>query len=79
MKIALLLKLASVASSLFVCDAFSPQNGKTRRTQALNAKTLEGWKIDGIIKPINNFILVEKEKAKSESDGGILLSQSVSL
>ncbi len=73
----------TVASVLLSCDAFAPQTQKnvvnvnTRRTHALNAETLEGWKINGNVKPVNNFILIEKAKEQSESDGGILLSNSV--
>lgn len=72
--------LTSITSAyLSTCDAFTPQNNiNTRRTQALHAETLEGWKIDGILKPVNNFILIQKAQEQSESDGGILLSNSVS-
>ncbi len=77
-----LFTLTSVATSLVLSDAFAPQNNvNTQRTtqHTLQAETLEGWKIDGIVKPVNNFILIEKEKEQSASEGGILLSNSVSL
>ena len=85
----ILLALTTIASSFVSNDAFTPlvqQNKnnvvvrKSRRNTPqtlLFAESLEGWKIDGILKPVNNFILVEKAKEQSESDGGILLSNSV--
>jgi len=85
--------LAASTSTLncSTCSAFAPSarqqykigtnNVNKRRTAAppLNAKTLEGWKIDGIVKPVNNFILIQKEKEQSQSDGGILLSNSAKI
>ncbi len=59
------------------CDAFAPSVTGVSRTQALNSETLEGWKIDGTIKPTNNFILIEKAKDAKETDTGILLSEKV--
>jgi chaperonin GroES len=72
-----------ISSSLSSCSAFAPQYTQQQRTTstntALQAELLEGWKIDGVIKPVNNFILVQKAKEKSESDGGILLSNSAKI
>ena len=70
---------ATVASFLVVsnCDAFAPSSNGVSRTRALNAETLEGWKIDGKIKPVNNFVLVKKAEDASETDSGILLSNTV--
>lgn len=70
--------IAIASSSLSSCHAFAPNRVGISTSTALNAETLEGWKIDGVIKPVNNFILIEKAKEQSESEGGILLSKSVS-
>lgn len=72
-----------VSGSSSFCHAFglAPQSAKiTSRTLTLTplhaVKTLEGWKIDGAIKPVNNFILIERAKEEEQSDGGILFSKS---
>jgi hypothetical protein len=75
------IQLATIfSSSISLTQAFAPNsnNAATIRTDTtLHAETLEGWKVNGQIKPVNNFILIEKAKEQSESDGGILLSNSV--
>ena len=45
----------------------------TTRTQ-LFATTLEGRKIKGDVKPLNNFLLVKKAEAQEQTEGGILLT-----
>ena len=82
------LLLLLIVNTFHSCDAFvinnhnhhnnHIHNSKVVVTTTLYAESIEGWKINGIIKPVNNFILIEKEKEQSESDGGILLSKSVS-
>lgn len=59
------------------CNAFAPTIIGVSRAQALNAETLEGWKIDGKIKPVNNFILIRKKENAVETDSGILISDKV--
>lgn len=41
---------------------------------SLFAVTLEGRKIKGEVKPLNNFLLVKKAKAQEQTEGGILLT-----
>jgi hypothetical protein len=61
------------------CHAFAPNNNvASTSTTSLYAKSLEGWKIDGVIKPVNNFILIQKAEEQTKSDSGILFSNSVS-
>jgi hypothetical protein len=86
------MKLFLFATSLVavsICEAFSPlYNGvhptaaattTIRRTthQILKAETLEGWKIDGRIIPVNNFILIKKAEDQKQTETGILLSKTV--
>ena len=83
MKLIVITLSTIISRSSIFCHAFAPQYVEKARsppssTTLLKAETLEGWKIDGIVKPVNNFILVEKAKEQTESDGGILLSNSVS-
>ncbi len=59
------------------CQAFAPSTTAARRTQPLHAETLEGWKIDGMIKPVNNFILIKKAKVEKETQSGIILTKGV--
>lgn len=82
--------LAAIITNPSSCNAFAPQfqfNGATMttmttttttttRTQPLQATNLEGWKIDGHVKPLSNFILIQKAEEASESEGGILFSNS---
>ena len=84
------MKLIGIALAIITsssnCNAFAPHqfsgintsSSNNRRSQPLHAEELDGWKIDGLVKPVNNFILIEKEVDATESEGGILLSQSVS-
>eukprot|EP00553_Chaetoceros_curvisetus_P003382 CAMPEP_0204624930 /NCGR_PEP_ID=MMETSP0717-20131115/10689_1 /ASSEMBLY_ACC=CAM_ASM_000666 /TAXON_ID=230516 /ORGANISM="Chaetoceros curvisetus" /LENGTH=218 /DNA_ID=CAMNT_0051640489 /DNA_START=82 /DNA_END=738 /DNA_ORIENTATION=+ len=50
-----------------------------RRTQPLHAETLEGWKIDGNIKPVNNFILIKKAAVEKETESGIILTKGAAI
>lgn len=69
---------AITTSLLLACQAsaFAPSVRGVRST-SLNAETLEGWKIKGNIKPVNNFILIKKALDQKETDSGILLSNQV--
>jgi hypothetical protein len=76
------MKFLTIATTLLAassCSAFAPSVNGVSRTQALNAKTLEGWKIDGTVKPVNNFILIQKTEDEKQTDTGILLSNKVRL
>mmetsp|Transcript_13111 Transcript_13111/g.24641 ORF Transcript_13111/g.24641 Transcript_13111/m.24641 type:complete len:249 (-) Transcript_13111:50-796(-) len=83
------MKVFGFATSLLAlstCEAFSPfYNGvhpltTTRMTnQVLKAETLEGWKIDGKIKPVNNFILIKKAEDQKQTETGILLSKTAKI
>ncbi len=72
--------ILSIATLLSSCHAFTPNhNVLSTSTTSLYAQSLEGWKIDGLIKPVNNFILIEKAEEQTKSDSGILFSKSVSV
>ena len=73
------MKLFGITLSLVItsASAFAPSIEGVSRTQALHAKTLEGWKIDGNVKPVNNFILIKKAKDADKTETGILLSDTV--
>lgn len=72
------ISIAIISGSSGLCQAFAPKSTNVR-SSVLHAESLEGWKIDGLIKPVNNFILIEKAKEQSQSESGILLSKSVSV
>ena len=73
--------LAGIISlSVSRCHAFVPAPGSaTRATDVvrLGAK-LEGREIDGVLTPTNNFVLVKVADVVDETEGGILLTGSVS-
>jgi len=62
------------------CSAFGPPSlfATSRASQLvapLNAESLlEGWKVDGVLKPLNNFILVEIATSDGKTDTGILIT-----
>jgi len=59
-------------------DAFVPLpftlKTNTIRETGILAATLEGRKIEGVVNPVNNFVLVKKAKAIDETAGGIILT-----
>ena len=60
------------------CNAFvAPGNARATDVR-LDAK-LEGRDIDGVLTPTNNFVLVKVADILDETEGGILLTGSVSL
>lgn len=74
-----MMKLLGITVSLLtasVSQAFVPLSSRVSRTQ-LNAESLEGWKVNGTIKPVNNFILIKKAEVQKESESGIVFSKSV--
>ena len=58
-------------------SAFSPHRPPSVKGWPLYAETLEGWKIKGEVKPLNNFILVKLDSLQEKSDSGILFSKTV--
>jgi chaperonin GroES len=76
-----MMKFLGITVSLLAASgsqAFAPSNSKVSRTQ-LNAETLEGWKVNGNIKPVNNFILIKKAEVQKESESGIVFSKSANV
>ena len=67
-----LLALAAQSCSAFVV----PGNARANDIR-LDAK-LEGRDIDGVLTPTNNFVLIKVADIEDETEGGILLTGSVS-
>ena len=68
--------------ALFIGANFDQANGfapTPRRTieQHNMAATLEGWLVNGNVKPVNNFVLVQVADIQEKTDSGILLSKTV--
>lgn len=64
-------------SLLYYSEAFAPaKKAGSQISTELFQNVLEGRKIGGEIKPVNNFILVKIIGKKETSDGGILLTGS---
>lgn len=67
-------------SAIYFCLAlggtksFAPQRLVTRESTALFSATLDGRKINGEVKPLNNFLLVKISGLKEQTAGGILLT-----
>lgn len=64
------------------CTAFAPSTShkiapRTTQLEPLNAKLLEGWKVDGVVKPLNNFILVKNAESAEKTETGILISSKI--
>jgi hypothetical protein len=72
--------LLATAASLVAhsCHAFVAPGATRANDVRLNAK-LEGRDIDGVLTPTNNFVLVKVADILDETEGGILLTGSVSL
>ena len=67
--------LASVALEAALGFTFIAAKTNTRPSDsALFATVLEGRKIKGDLKPLNNFLLVKKAEAVEQTEGGILLT-----
>lgn len=56
----------------------APGSARVSNVVLFGAK-LEGREIDGTLTPTNNFVLVKKAPNLDQTDGGILLTGSVSL
>lgn len=69
-----LLALAAAQS----CNAFVASGNARANDFRLEAK-LEGRDIDGVLTPTNNFVLIKVADIQDETEGGILLTGSVSL
>lgn len=64
-------------ASFFLAGAFRPPTNHAflpRQSTRLHENVLEGRKIKGEVKPINNFILLKVAEAIDKTDGGILLT-----
>lgn len=69
---------AAIAVSTSGCHAFiSP--GSVRTTIARLGAKLEGRDIEGTLTPTNNFVLVKVAAIQDQTEGGIILTGSVSL
>jgi hypothetical protein len=64
--------------NLSLVDAFTPLKQYSSKSWSLHAETLEGWKINGAVKPLNNFILIKLDAFQEKSESGILFSKTVS-
>lgn len=69
-----LLALAAAQS----CNAFVVPGNARASDVRLDAK-LEGRDIDGVLTPTNNFVLIKVADIQDETEGGILLTGSVSV
>jgi hypothetical protein len=56
----------------------APGSARVSNLPLFGAK-LEGREIEGTLTPTNNFVLVKKAPVLDQTDGGILLTGSVSL
>lgn len=77
MKIAgsLLCMLSMSSASAFVSQSTTTTGNKQSSPSLLSAtNTLDGRKIEGDIKPLNNFLLLKVAEAQDQTDGGILLT-----
>jgi len=64
-----------LAASMPLTSAFVVQTNNARTASSLSAtSTLDGRKIEGDIKPLNNFLLLKVAEAQEQTDGGILLT-----
>lgn len=80
------MKLLSSSIALFYLtqqgNAFAPSittPQSSLSSTSLYASTLEGWKIDGVLKPTNNFILVKTAGIQDKTEGGILLAKGAKI
>lgn len=72
-----LAKALTFFTSVISVGAFSPRSNHafvSRQLTVLHENVLEGRKIQGDVKPINNFILLKVAEAIEKTDGGILLT-----
>ena len=72
--------IAAAAISIPECHGFvTPAVSSVRASEVrqLDAK-LEGREIDGVLAPTNNFVLIKRAEILDETEGGILLTGTVS-
>lgn len=74
MKVVLGISLLSLASQSALGFTCVPSRTDAASSTGLYASTLEGRKIKGDVKPLNNFLLVKKAQAQEQTEGGILLT-----
>jgi hypothetical protein len=68
---------ATISISKPVCHGFVTQRSRANDVRPLCVQ-LEGREIEGALTPTNNFVLVKKAAIEDETEGGILLTGSVS-
>ena len=68
---------AAISLSAPECHAFVAPGSARSNDVRLSAK-LEGREIEGALTPTNNFVLVKVAPIEDETEGGILLTGSVS-
>ena len=68
---------ATISISKPVCHGFVAQRSRASDVRPLGVQ-LEGREIEGALTPTNNFVLVKKAEIQDETEGGILLTGSVS-
>lgn len=68
---------ATISISKPVCHGFVTQRSRASDVRPLGVQ-LEGREIEGALTPTNNFVLVKKAEIQDETEGGILLTGSVS-
>jgi len=68
---------ATISISKPVCHGFVTQRSRASDGRPLGVQ-LEGREIEGALTPTNNFVLVKKAEIQDETEGGILLTGSVS-
>jgi hypothetical protein len=69
---------ATIAASTASCHAFIAPVSLRATGVRLGAK-LEGREIEGALTPTNNFVLVKVAAIQDQTEGGIILTGSVSL
>lgn len=71
--------IAAATSFTASCHAFvAPGPARAKNNDVRLGVKLEGRDIEGALKPTNNFILVKVADIEDETEGGILLTGSVS-
>ena len=72
--------IAAAAISIPECHGFvthTVSSVRASEVRQLGAK-LEGREIDGVLAPTNNFVLIKRAEILDETEGGILLTGTVS-
>ena len=65
--------------STFLSSSSTTIINNNKHSSALRAELLEGWKVDGTVTPVNNFVLVKLADIQEQTDSGILLSKTAKI